>query len=455
MPRIGMICHAFRGHLDPMLMLARELKRRECDVGFIAVPDAESAVAEAGFRFTPVGSADLGEGHLKDFSVELGRRSGMAGLDFCGRYVARVSEAMLRDGDAVVGDGGFDLLVVDQDVHAGGTLADRHALPFVNVSNAINMYQGKDVPPFFLPWRFDDSLWSRIRNRVAYSLIKRLPNHPKRVVDGYRREWKLPVFKSLNDNYSRWAQIAQQPIELEFPRRLPDCFHFTAPFHLGVSQLDRPFPWDRLDGRPLVYASLGTLQNRLPEVFGAIAESCAGLKAQLVISLNNAPLDDADDLPGDPIVCTGYAPQLDLIQNASMVVTHCGMNTVLQSLAHGVPMVAVPITNDQPGTAARLQWAGAAEVVPLKKLTAGRLREAVRLVLTEQSYTDNAQRIGDAISRIDGVATAAEIIEQVLATGEPVSAALFEPTVRPLTTPVVSIGTPVERSKTPSRRAAE
>jgi hypothetical protein len=83
-----------------------------------------------------------------------------------------------------------------------------------------------------------------------------------------------------------------------------------------------PFPWERLDGRPLIDASLGTLQNGRPELFAQIAEACAPLEAQLVISLGN-PTSVPVDLPGNPIV-VAYAPHKPLIERATLVLSHAG-----------------------------------------------------------------------------------------------------------------------------------
>src|SRR5207244_2301491 len=122
------------------------------------------------------------------------------------------------------------------------------------------------------------------------------------------------------------------------------------PFHKPGTREPALFPFERLDGRPLIYTSMGTIQNQLMPIFRTIAAACAGLDAQLVMALGvkDAPL--LEGLKGDPII-VAYAPQLELLRRASLVITHAGLNTVLESLAHGVPMVAIPIANDQPGVA--------------------------------------------------------------------------------------------------------
>ncbi len=126
-------------------------------------------------------------------------------------------------------------------------------------------------------------------------------------------------------------------------------------------------------------------------------------------------------LAGSPLVVE-YAPQLELLQKAALTITHAGMNTTLECLTNGVPMVAIPIANDQPGIAARIAWTGAGEVVPLKKVSVEKLQKAIKQVFTEDSYKQNALRLQAAIKQAGGVSRAADIIEQVVATGKPVLA---------------------------------
>ena len=78
-------------------------------------------------------------------------------------------------------------------------------------------------------------------------------------------------------------------------------------------------------------------------------------------------------MPGNPIVVP-VAPQLDLLSRAALTITHAGLNTVLESLSYGVPMVAIPVGNDQPGVAARIKWRGVGELLALKHLKAAKLR---------------------------------------------------------------------------------
>lgn len=163
---------------------------------------------------------------------------------------------------------------------------------------------------------------------------------------------------------------------------------------------------------------MATLQNRQDFIFQTIAAACAGLDVQLVISLGSRD-QNADALAatfaGTPIVVP-FAPQLALLRRAALSITHAGLNAALESLSHGLPMVAIPITNDQPGVASRLDWLGVAEVVQPGKLSATRLRAAIEKVLKIRSCRKNARRRQQEIRSVNGPALAVDIAEQAFAT---------------------------------------
>jgi MGT family glycosyltransferase len=285
--------------------------------------------------------------------------------------------------------------------------------------------QEDGVPPCVTTWSYNPTWWARLRNQAGYALFDRIQQPIWKVVSEYRQKWNLPPYIYPEDQYSKLAQLSQQPVEFEFPRQhLPSCFHFTGSYHNPASREPVAFPFEKLTGQPLIYASMGTIQNRLLEIFQKIAEACNGLDAQLVISLGGSTRPESlPELPGKPLV-VGYAPQLELLQKASLTITHAGLNTTLESLSNGVPMVAIPITNDQPGVAARIAWTGAGEFVPLSRLSVPKLRTAVQRVLTQDSYKQNASRLQEAIRRAGGVSRAADIVEEVISTGKPVLASV-------------------------------
>src|ERR1017187_8768041 len=129
--------------------------------------------------------------------------------------------------------------------------------------------------------------------------------------------------KQWDDALSTLAQVAQLPAALEFEiemRNRHPLLHYTGPF-IDVQQRPRiDFDWNRLDGRPLVYASLGTLQNGSERVFRIIAEACASIPVQLVISLGGGiDRERLGALSGNPIV-EKYVPQLELLKRSAAVI---------------------------------------------------------------------------------------------------------------------------------------
>ena len=422
MTHFGIMCPAASGHLNPMTTLGYELKQRGHRVTVLGIEDAQPKVLAAGLEFQVIGKLDFPKGSTKDSFTRLGNLSGFKAFQYTMNRMVNVAKILLRDTPEVIKAAGIEVLLVDQASPEGGTIAEYLDIPFVSVCSALMLNREISIPPFFSSWNYDPSWRGLLRNRVGYAPLDLMAIQSlKKVVNEYRKHWNLSPYHKPNQNYSQLAQLSQQPAEFEFPRiKLPSCFHFTGPYSNPESREPVSFPYEKLTGQPLIYASMGTIQNRLLWIFPKIAEACVGLDAQLVIALGGgASPESLPELPGNAIV-VGYAPQLELLQKATLTITHAGLNTTLESLSNGVPMVALPIANDQPGVAARIAWTGTGEVVPVGKVRVEKLQKAIKRVLTEDSYKKNALRLKEAIRRSGGVNRAADIIEQVVASGKPV-----------------------------------
>lgn len=418
MNHFGILCPATKGHLNPSCALGRELARRGHRVTVFAMGDAERVVRAAGLGFRAIGSELFPPGELGRCLGELGQLRGLAAVRYTIQLFARSAEMVLRDGPAAVRAEGVDALIVDQVSAGGGSVAEHLGLPFVNIGNALLINEEEHVPPITTGWRYDPSPLGRLRNRLGYAALERMTRPIFAQTERYRAAWGLPSLRDREAGFSTLAQVAQQPPGFDFPRRrCPPTLHYAGPFLDSSGREPVPFPFERLDGRPLIYASMGTLQNRVAATFRTIAAACAGLDAQLVLSLGGSAEPSAlPDLPGDPVVVS-YAPQLELLERVSLAITHAGLNTALESLSRGVPMVAIPVTNDQPAVAARLAWLGVAEVVPLARLNVRRLRAAIGRVLGDPSYRDRAERFRECLSKLNGAARAADIIEHAVGSG--------------------------------------
>ena len=414
MARLGAFCFPGTGHINPMAALARRLQQRGHKVVIFGIADTEARIKAAGIDFQLIGAADYPLGTLPHLDRRLGELSGLATFRFTVERVKDTARMILRDGPDAVRNANLDAMLIDE-ADMGGTVAEHLGLPFVSIAFIPPLIRDDRVPPFCFAWRAGQDRLSRLRNLLGMSLLSRVAAPIYAVVNQQRTAWNLKPLTHATDALSPLAQITQLPQAFEFPTAAkPANLHYTGPF---VDNQQRPpvsFPWHLLKGRPLVYASLGTLQNSSAEIFRTIAEACAGLEVQLVLSLGGG-LDPTHlgTLAGDPIVVS-YAPQLQLLKRAVAVITHAGLNTVLESLAEGVPLVAVPQGNDQPGVAARVAAHGAGIVISRRKLNVPRLRNATRSVLTDPQYRAAALRLQSAIQQVDGLETAANIIEDTL-----------------------------------------
>jgi MGT family glycosyltransferase len=228
----------------------------------------------------------------------------------------------------------------------------------------------------------------------------------------------------LNSGAEAWSpilQISQQPRSFEYPRReLPDWFHFTGPLTHSKARKQIYFEWEKLNAKPMIYASLGTIQNQDLSVFKTLGKACESIDAQLVISLGGG--NEAEELKelAPTVMVVSTAPQLELLERASLTITHAGLNTVLESLSQGVPMVCLPITNDQPDVAARVAWTGTGVSLPLTGLSSKRLSKAVRRVWENENYKINARQLQQEIRKSGGTSHAATLVEMAVATGKPV-----------------------------------
>ncbi|MBW4515848.1 MAG: glycosyl transferase family 1 [Timaviella obliquedivisa GSE-PSE-MK23-08B] len=415
MVHFGLFCPPGSGHLNPIATLGHQLQHRGHRVTLINIVDAQTVAETAGIEFYPIGQAEFPPGSSAQTQEKLGQLDGLIAVKYTMDLVQSGAAVVLQEAPAVIQQLQIEALIVDQVSPEAGSIAEALGLPFISVCNALMLNQEPAIPPIFTDWEYEPEWWAQVRNQAAHFGLAIVGWSFQSLINQYRHRHQLPPLLQPNDAFSKLAQISQSPAAFEFPRQqLPDCFHFTGPWHAANTRTATTFPYEQLTGQPLIYASLGTVQNRQFETFRTIAQACDGLGCQLVISLGKHL--DTTALPtfaGSPIV-VGYAPQLELLQQAKLVITHAGMNTALETLSCGVPMVAIPITNDQPGVAARIAWTGAGEQVPLSQLSVPLLKSAIEKVLNQPRYREQAQRLQQAIAQSGGVTRAADIIEQAV-----------------------------------------
>jgi MGT family glycosyltransferase len=410
----AMLLPAYTGHVNPMIVLGRALQKRGHRVVMLSPLEAEEKLRRAGFEYIPVAAREFPAGEWSRLTAQQAERIGWEASWFVGRWLGRFVRGILQELPAIAQRERFDGLVMDQISCGTESVCEVVGVPLAVACCALMGHAESTVPPIVFSWPPRTSLPCRVRNVFGQMRLNATGWWVVQELMRYRLKHRLPylTYTYGNELPPSLVQVAQTPAFLDFPRRhLPEHFHYTGPWLESAGSTNGEFPWHRLNGRPLIYASFGTLQNRLQHAFRLVAEACAGLEAQLVLTLGSKGAPLPDSLPGDPVV-VDYAPQVALLRRARLVIGHGGLNTTLECLSEGLPLIALPITNDQPGVAARIAHFGVGEFIPIRKLTAAKLRQAICRVLASPSYRQRAENFAVELRKLDGPHRAAELIEQ-------------------------------------------
>jgi zeaxanthin glucosyltransferase len=337
--RIGFITLYATGHLNPSIALARALEQKGHEVVFFNVLDTIEAISSSSLRFVPFAQAEYPTGALKPSMTKMAELSGSAAFAYYVERMALFFQTSFRDLPDLIQNEAIDLLIIDQVQYGGATIAEHLGIPFVSLACALPVNREDVIPPPVMLWPLDPSPAGIERNRKGWAGVDQAYGMLLPVVNEQRRAWNLPEYNNLlEDSFSTLAQISQQYSVLEFPRpEAPATLHFVGHLQDDRASQQVPFPWEWLDGRPLIYASCGTIQNQLEQVFRAIIEACAPLEAQTVIALGRDALSpEAFGAVPANIKLVPYAPQRELLRRASLCILHAGLHTTLDCLENGV-----------------------------------------------------------------------------------------------------------------------
>ena len=414
--KLGFISPNLPGHLNPMTALAPHLQARNHEIVFLYSTEAN------GLPFVPGPEKD----HINENRTEQSKRYGEDALRTGVRQVLAQTETILKSLPEIVRTNGVDALLVDTVQFYAELGPMQLGMPYVHVANGLHWDYSGYTPLCVYGWPHETTPAALARNRegvAKWAEVFRSANggtraHAESV--GLEIDWN-----DLSSTVSPWASVSQTPRAFDFESsHWPSQFHHTGPFHDGRGREKVDFPWERLTGEPLIYASMGTILNGRVDVFQTIVAALVKNKnLQLVLSIG----DQVDPKRIGPVpsnaIIVKRAPQLELLKQASVCITHAGLNTVLESLAQGVPQLAIPIAYDQPGVAARIAQKQTGVVTSLDKLTADHLSTLLNEVLINVTYRDNACKLQKAIAEANGLSVAADLIEEALGVRKKASAA--------------------------------
>lgn len=237
-------------------------------------------------------------------------------------------------------------------------------------------------------------------------LSTKLPEIIEKIEQTFRKSYELD---DLCDIF-----VAKGEVNLVYTSKYfqihADTFDSSYKF-VGASTYHRSdapsFPYDLLDGRPLIYIAMGGVVNRHAPFYRQCLEAFKGSEYQIVLSLGKIDINELGEIP-DNFIVEKYIPQLELLKRAKLFVTHGGINSVTEGLANDVPLLCVPFLSDQCWVSHRVESLGAGIYLEHGKVTSEEIRRAAKKIIDDGAYSENSALIGESLRSAGGYKKAAD-----------------------------------------------
>jgi len=418
MSHYAVIAPPLYSHVRALEALAQALIARGHRVTFMQQAEARTLLGDARIGFYPLGERSHPPGSLAHTLELTAHPSGM-GIFRLIADMAKTSDMLCRELPAALQQAGIDGLIVDQMEAAGGLVADALGLPFVSVACALPVNREPHLPLPVMPFNYGTGA----RRQKLYATSERiydwLMRRHSEVIARHARAFGLGERRSLHDCLSPLAQISQTLPAFDFPRRqLPAHFHAVGPLRHVHATPEAAAP----STSPLVFASLGTLQGHRFTLFRTIARACRQLNVRLLIAHCgglNAAQEARLRLYGAEV--TDFADQPAVLRQAQAVITHGGLNTVMDAIESATPMLTIPLAFDQPGVAARVVYCGIGRRAS-RFTTVNALAKKLGVLLNDPGYRQRLSLMQTQLAQAGGATCAAAVVEQALNSRHPILA---------------------------------
>lgn len=385
MKKVALFCIPAHGHTNPMLPVAAELVRRGNTVRFYSFNEFKSKIEATGAEFV---SCDFYLPELTE-KEEAGLKSvSTTEMTIQDIHITLEMNDFLRD---EIQSFKPDVVYTDSVCFWGKLNAWKYDIPMVVSTSTFAFNQLS-------------SQYMKNSPRELAGLIFGLPRVSRELnklkAYGFQFKGLFSLIQSDNDTDSVvYTSRHFQPYAESFS----DHYAFVGP-----SVFSKKEPNKKKD-RPLVYISLGTVINDRPDFYGKCIEALKDMDADVIISCGNAIDREALGVLPKNVQVYPYVDQLDVLSKADVFITHCGMNSVSESLYMAAPMVLYPQTNEQKAVARRTMEIGAG--IMLSDDSAQGIRSAVQNVLGSDSYRVSADECSKDFRSCSGTNGAAEFIE--------------------------------------------
>lgn len=379
--KILMINLPFSGHTNPTLGLAKELVEQGCEVTYIQAPEWKDRVLLTGARFV---AYDDYPDTLSPLQKEI-------------KSWGAAYNTALRIGSD------YDCIVYEILFFVGKSLADILQKPSIRLFSTFAINQAvlnmfAKTGGLYMTSIFRFKLLYRVLSRVVSKKFKLRTND---IIDEI-------VFNPPELNYV-YTIKEFQIFNNEFPSANykfigPSIIHRSSNIHIDFEEIRNS----------LIYISLGTLLNNSVSFYKKCFQAFARENVTVILSIGqNVLVKKLGPIPENFRVYS-FVPQLEVLQHASLFITHGGMNSVNEAMHYGVPMLVVPVGNDQPTVANRINELGLGKRLNRKKLSSESLKYSAFDVINDVNIKKTVQTYQQIMSEAGGNNLAAhEIIDYI------------------------------------------
>lgn len=403
------------GNVPPQLVIARRLVARGHDVRILAPRVLAARISATGAQFVPYRQAPEHDSTspeddlIQDWSTRLPLVGMARARD---RTMVDPALAIARDVLSTLEEAPVDVIAADFMLWGGYLGAEKAKLPLAALFHSIWALPTPGLPPFGMGFsrargplgHLRDDLFRRMAVRFYGAGLPRL-NAARAALD----------LAPLGSAFDLFAQADRSLIltshAFDFPAPvLPDGVRYVGPpFDHPSMEARWTGPWAADDQRPLVVVSLSTTFQQQAGTVQRIIDALGMLPVRALVTVGLA-LDRATFRVPANTVIESYIPHQQVFPQADLVITHGGHGTVITALAHGVPVICLPMGRDQGDIAARVVWHGAGLRLT-NRTRPDTLRRAVQRVLAEPHFRDAARRLANDLRHEDGGATAVAELE--------------------------------------------
>lgn len=290
-----------------------------------------------------------------------------------------------------------DLLIYEQFFFVGKHLAEKHGKTCVRIftAPAANkelmrkfLFSGGPMGIFRLP--FIGTLWTM-------DAIKGLGIKLK------CSNWLDEIVENPPECNLVYTLRAFQPFAESFPE---NQFHF-----IGPSVYDRREEALPELSKPLIYISIGTILKGAENFFRACVNAFQDASVTVILSVGKGfDISKLGSIPKN-IIVRNHVPQISVLKQASLFITHGGMNSVSEAMIHGVPMLVIPFVSDQPVNAEQVVRLCLGKALDHKAITPDLLKDTAFSILSDEKILDSVQAMKETIFHASGNVGAVSLIQ--------------------------------------------